>query len=293
MANTIAGVSLQLAAQESLVGLSSVFAPLRGIITDLSTDVVRGGTSIVTRIPTKPTAGTLTSYSPSDVTLTAVTVTLPTDPTGFVAGFTDSERSRSALDLDTLFVQPLVEAVGDYVFTTVWNLITAANFSTSTTITAANFDRSDLADIGATLTSTLSAPKTGRTLWANPTHYASLVKSLNGAEFPGQTADKAEGTAPRTAGFNCYEASGADANSENLAAFAFHRNALVMAARGIDSTGAASAGVEVMDLEVPGLGIPVQFRRWYSPDTGKLCISAAISAGFAKGTGMGVRIVTA
>jgi len=116
MSNTIAGVSLALAAQESLNSLSSVFAPLRGIITDLSQDVVRGGTTVVTRIPTKPTAGTLTSYAPTDVTLTAVTVTIPTDPTGFVAGFTDSERSRSALDLDTLFVQPLVESVGDFVF---------------------------------------------------------------------------------------------------------------------------------------------------------------------------------
>jgi hypothetical protein len=293
MSNTLGGISLALAAQETLPALSSVFAPLRGIVSDLSKDVVRGGTTIVTRIPTKPTAGTLTSYAPTDVTLTAVTITLPSDPTGFVAGFTDSERSRSAVDLDTIFIAPLIESVGDYVFATIWNLVTAANFSTSTTITAANFDRSDLADIGATLTSTLSTPKNGRTLWAAPGHYASLVKSLNGAEFPGQTTDKAEGTAPRTAGFNCYEASGADANSENLAAFAFHKSALCMAARGIDATGAGSAGVEVMDLEIPGIGIPVQFRRWYSPDAGKLCISAAISAGFAKGTGMGVRIVTA
>ncbi len=292
MSNTIAGVSLGLIAQESLSHLASVFGPLRGVITDLSPEVVRGGTTIATRIPTKPTAGELTSYTPSAVTLTAVSLTLPNNPIGFVASFSDSERSRSAVNLDQLFVAPLVEAVGDHLFAAIWNVVTAANFATSTTITAANFDRSDLADIGATLTG-LGAPKTGRTVWANSTHFAALVKSLNSAEYVGNDANKAEGLVPRTAGFDVYEQSGADANAENLAAFAFHKSAIVMAARGIDATGAGTAGVELLDIEIPGLGIPVQFRRFYSPDAGALRISAALNYVVGKGTGMGVRIVTA
>jgi hypothetical protein len=292
MSNTIAGVSLGLVAQESLTHLASVFGPLRGIITDLSPDVQRGGTSIATRIPTKPTAAELTSYTPSAVTLSAVTLTLPNNPIGYVASFTDSERSRSAINLDELFVAPLVEAVGDHLFTAIWNLVTASNFATSTTIAAANFDRGDLADIGATLTG-LGAPKTGRSVWCNSGHFAALVKSLNSAEYVGNDVNKAEGLVPRTAGFDVYEQSLADNNSENLAAFAFHRSALVMAARGIDATGAGSSGVEIMDLEIPGLGIPIQFRRWYSADTGSLRISAALNYVVGKGTSTGVRIVTA
>lgn len=292
MPNTIAGVALSVIAQESLSHLATAFAPLAGCLTDLSPEAVRGGTTVVTRIPTKPTAGTLSNYTPSNIAMTAVTLTLPTDPTGFVASFSDSERSASSINLDQLFVQPLVESVGDYVFDTLWNLVTASNFSTSTVITAANFDRSDLADIGATLTG-LGAPRLGRTLWANSGHYAALVKSMNAAEMPGQFREKAEGIVVRTAGFDIYETSRADANAENLAAFAFHKSALVMCARGIDATGAGAAGCEVLDVEVPGLGIPVQFRRWYSPDAGGLRISAAISLAVAKGTGFGVRVVIA
>jgi hypothetical protein len=292
MSNTLAGISLGLIAQESLSHLASVFGPLRGIITDLSPEVVRGGTTIATRIPTKPTAGELTSYTPSAAAMTAVTLTLPNNPIGYVASFSDAERSRSAVNLDQLFVAPLVEAVGDHLFAAVWNVVTAANFATSTTITASNFDRSDLADIGATLTG-LGAPKTGRSVWCNSGHFAALVKSLNSAEYVGNDANKAEGLVPRTAGFDVYEQSGADANAENLAAFAFHKSAFVMAARGIDATGAGTAGVELLDVEIPGLGIPVQFRRWYNADAGGLRISAALNYVVGKGTGMGVRIVTA
>jgi len=292
MSNTIAGVSLGLIAQESLSHLASVFSPLRGVITDLSPEVVRGGTTIATRIPTKPTAGELTSYTPSAVTLTPVSLTLPANPVGYVASFSDAERSRSAVNLDQLFVAPLVEAVGDHLFAAIWNVVTAANFATSTTITASNYDRSDLADIGATLTG-LGAPKTGRSVWCNSGHFAALVKSLNSAEYVGNDANKSEGLVPRTAGFDVYEQSGADANAENLAAFAFHKSAIVMAARGIDATGAGTAGVELLDIEIPGLGIPVQFRRWYNADAGGLRISAALNYVVGKGTGMGVRIVTA
>jgi hypothetical protein len=139
----------------------------------------------------------------------------------------------------------------------------------------------------------LGAPKSGRSAWLNSGHFAALVKSLNSAEFVGNDVNKAEGLVPRTAGFDVFEQSGADANAENLAGFCFHKSAIVMAARGIDATGAGTAGVELLDIEIPGLGIPVQFRRWYNADAGGLRISAALNYVVGKGTGMGVRIVTA
>jgi hypothetical protein len=66
-----------------------------------------------------------------------------------------------------------------------------------------------------------------------------------------------------------------------------------MAARGVDATGAAQAGVEVSDIAIPGLDIPVQFRRWYDPETGTLKYSVGLLYGVAVGNDMGVRVITA
>lgn len=293
MSNTIAGVALTAVAEETLAHLTSVFAPLRGIVTDFSSDVAPAGASVVSRIPTKPSAADLSGgYTAVDTTLTAVTINLTT-MYGFVWGFTDYERTRSAVALNDLFITPSTEALGNKVFGDIWNLVTNANFSSKTTITAANYDRSDLADLGATLTDTLTAPKSGRTVWSSATYHAGLVKSLNGAEFPGQSSDKAEATVPRTAGFDIYESNQCDGNSENLGSFAFHRSALCCASRRIDATGAQAAGVEVVDMEIPGLGFPFQLRRWYDPTLGSLIYSCAALYGVSKGTSMGTRVLSA
>jgi hypothetical protein len=291
--NTIAGVNLAQIAEETLPSLQSLFAPLAGVITDFSNDISNEGASVTTRFATKPTAVDLASgYTSQNTTLTAKTVTLDTFY-GFVYGFKDVERSKSSLMLNDLFIQPSLQALGDKVFGDLWNLVVNANFGTSTTITAANFDRDDIVDIGTTLTNTKKAPKSGRTIWAAPGHYASIIKTLNSAEFPGMDMNKTEGIAPRVAGFNLYESDQCDANAENLAAFAFHRTALLMAARGVDATGAAEVGVEVENITIPGLNLPVQFRRWYDANAGELKYSIGLLYGVAFGMDFGVRVVTA
>ena len=294
MPNTIAGVNLAEIAQESLEGLSSLFAPLSALTTDFSTDIRDAGESVTTRYPTKPTAADMsTGYktAAADVAMTAATITLDTHY-GFTYGFTDVERSKSSINLNNLFVQPALQALGDKVFGDIWNLVTAANFATSSTITAANFDRDDLVDLGATLTDTKKAPQQGRAIFMNPTYYASLVKTLNSAEFPGLISDKAEAMVPRVAKFDSYETDLADANAENLAAFAFQKNALLMAGRTVDSELAFQAGIEVETVTIPGLGLPVQFRRWYDSD-GILYYNCNLLYGVAKGVDYGVRVTSA
>jgi hypothetical protein len=293
MANTIAGSNLAEIAQESLAGLSSCFAPLSALTTDFSADVRDAGASVTTRYPTKPTAADMsTGYktAAADVAMTAATITLGTHY-GFTYGFTDVERSKSSINLNSLFIEPALQALGDKVFGDVWNLVSVANFSTASVISAANFDRDDLADIGATLTDTKKAPKTGRSVFLNPTYNASLVKTLNSAEIPGITADKAEALVPRVAKFDVHETDLADANAENLAAFAFQKNALLMAGRTVDSEMAGQAGIEVETVIIPGLGLPVQFRRWYDSD-GILYYNCNLLYGVAKGVDYGVRVTT-
>lgn len=291
--NTISGANLASIAEETLPHLQSCFAPLAGIVTDFSDDVAQAGASVTTRYATKPSAVDLSSgYTSQNTTLTAATVSLDTFY-GFVYGFKDDERSKSSIHLNDTFISPAVQALGDKVFGDIWNLVTAANFATNSTVTAANFDRDDVVDLAVSLTDTLKAPKIGRTIWADPSHYGALVKTLNSAEIPGMTAEKMEGAVPRVSGFDIYESDLCDDNGENLAAFAFHKSALIMAGRSVDTELAAQAGVEVENVVIPGLNLPVQFRRWYDPTLGELKYSVGLLYGVAKGTGMGHRIVTA
>lgn len=287
--NTIAGVNLAEIAMQSLPALQHLFAPLSSIATDFSADISARGESVTTRIPTRPTAIDLSSgYTAGDSAMTARTIQLNTFY-GWVWSFSDLERSKSSILLNELFVQPALQALGAKVFGDLWNLVTVANFPTASAINSSAFTRNNLADLSATLTIN-GAPQQNRSFLCNPTYYAALVKSMNAAEIPGFISEKAEGRVPRVAKFDIYETDLADANSESLGGFAFQKSALLMAARSVDSTGATAAGVEVEDVVIPGLNIPIQFRRWYTPQTGALNYSVSLLYGVAVGTAQGIRV---
>lgn len=294
MANTIAGANLAEIAQESLAGLSSLFAPLSALTTDFSSDVQGAGESVTTRYPTKPTASDMSAgikSASADVAMTAATVSLDSHY-GFTYGFTDVERSKSSINLNNLFIEPALQALGDKVFGDVWNLITSGNFATHQVTAVADFDRDILADLNASLTSDKKAPQGGRSVFMNPAYYAALVKTLNSAEIPGITEEKREAIVPRVAKFDVYETDLADNNSDNLAAFAFQRNALLMAGRSVDTELAENAGIEVENVVIPGLGLPVQFRRFYDND-GILYYNCNLLYGVAKGVDYGIRVKSA
>ena len=293
MSNTIAGVNLAQIAQESLPELKALFAPLNGITTDFSSDIADRGASVTTRYPVNPTAQDLSAgFDSTAVETVATTITLNQYP-GFVYGFSDLERSKSSINLNDLFIQPAMQAVGTSMFGSLWNLVTAANFdATPLTSTAANFDRNDLADLRAQL-NVQGAPQQGRAVVLSPAYFASLLKSLNTAEFPGFIREKGEGFIPRVAGFDVYESTLADANGEYLQGFAFHKSALLMAARSVNADGAVQTGTEIADVVIPGLNLPVQMRRAYDNRLGQLWYSFGVLFGIQKGRPqMGVRIVS-
>jgi len=294
MANTIAGVNLAKVANDTLPALTDLFAPLSALTTDFSTDIASSGESITTRIPTNVTAGNMTTgykTNSSDVAMVSKTVTLDQFK-GFTYGFSDLERSKSEIDLNRLFIEPALEAVGEAVFGYVWDLVVNANFSSTEVITAANFDRDNLADFNALLT-IAKAGKGGRSVLMNPTYYASLVKTLNSAEFPGMGPDKTNANVPRVAGFDCFETTLADVNGEALAAFAFQKSALLMAARTVVADEmTAKAGVDVETVVIPGLGLPVQFRKFYDND-GILYFNCNVLFGASVGVGTAGHRITA
>lgn len=288
------GVFLAQIAQQSLAYLTNAFAPLRGITTDFSTDVASAGQSVTTRFATVPSVVDITSvgYTPADGNTTSRTITL-SQHQGVTLGFTDIDVLQSSINFERLFLEPMVQALGAKVFGDLWNLVTAANFTeTAYSSTAANFDRSDLIDLATQLTSSAKAPKFGRAVILNPSYYGAISKTFISAEIPGITDFKANNTVPRVSNFEVYESDLCDANGENLAGFAMHSSALIMAARRVNPEAALQDSIEIAEVIVPELGLPITFRRYYDRALGKTCVNVSVIYGVAKGTGMGVRIVT-
>lgn len=288
------GVFLAQIAQQSLPFLTNAFAPLRGITTDFSTDIAAAGASVTTRFATVPSVVDITAdgYAPVDGDTTARTINLD-QHRGVTLGFTDIEVLQSSINFERLFLAPMVQSLGADMFGQLWNLVTAANFAqTPLSSSAANFDRQDVIDLGVTLTQTLKAPKMGRAVLLNPAYYGAVLKTFISAEFPGIPNYKAEGTIPRVSGFDLYESDLCDNNSEALAGFAMHSSALIMAARRVNPEAALQDSIEIAEVVVPDLGLPITFRRYYDRALGKTCINVSCIWGVAKGTNMGVRIVT-
>lgn len=296
--NTIAGTNLAAIAEMTIPNLKSALVPLNAFTTDFSADIAQMGATVTTRYATQPTAVDLSSgYTSQNTELTPLTVTLSRFY-GFVYGFNDVERSKSAVNLLDIFVAPAVQAIGVDVFGQLWNLVNDTNYpaaaATELTVTAANFDRDDVADLATQLT-TNKVPKMGRSLILAPGHYGALAKDLNAADSAGQTTTIGEHTIPRLHGFDVYESPECDANSVSVAGLACHRNNILMAARGVDfPVEASAAGVEVQNIVVPGLGLPVQFRRWYDANAGELKVSVGVLYGVLFGLpNAGMKIVTA
>jgi hypothetical protein len=288
------GVFLAQIAQQSLPFLTNAFAPLRGITTDFSTDVASAGSSVTTRFATVPSVVSISSvgYVPVAGDTTAKTITLD-QHRGVTLGFTDIEVLQSSINFERLFLAPMLQALGADMFGQLWNLVTSSNFTQSITSTAANFDRSDLIDLSTVLTGTLKAPKIGRAFICNPDFYGALLKTLNSAEIPGITPDKADGIVPRVSGLDVYQSDLCDNNSQNLGAFACHSSALIMAARRVNPEAALQDSIQIAEVVVPDLGLPITYRMFYDRALGKTCINVSCIWGVSVGTAMGVRVITA
>jgi hypothetical protein len=297
MANTIAGVNLAAIAEMSIEPLMSAMLPLRAFTTDFSSDIADRGASVTTRYATVPTAQDLsTGYSGTDVAMTALTITLNTFY-GFVWRFNDTERSKSSIRLNDLFINPAANALAKKVFGDIWNLVNDTNYpavaATELTVTAANFDRDDVADIAGQLTIN-GVPRSRRSLILHPTYYAALAKDLNAADSAGQVATLGENRIPRVHGFDVYESPECDGNSVNVTGLACHNNNLLVAARQVDFERAQQAGVEVQTFSLPDLELPVQLRRWYNPSEGNLYYSMGVLYGVLFGLpSAGLKIVSA
>lgn len=293
MSNSLAGINLAQIAQRSLETLVAQLPALSAFATDFSDEVAVEGSSVTTRVATQPTVGSLaTGYATNaqNAATTAKTITLG-DVNGLVLGFTDSEWSKSSINLYDIFVRPGVNAVANSMIDDALALLTASNFSQSATIAAAAMNHGKVVDLAKELTES-NVPKMDRFLGLAPGHYAQLAKDVKDTYAVGTSNVIQLNQLPPIAGLSVFEYTDIPSNSENLVGWAGGKQGIIIAAR----QPAIPQGFtgEIETAVDPESGFALQLRKWYSADDGKYYLSIGAMWGVAVGVPENiVRIVSA
>jgi hypothetical protein len=298
MGNSLGNVNLAQLAQKSLDALVPTLVPLQVVTTDFSDEVASSGATVGTRLPTQPTiVANLETLgyagSAAAQTATAKTVTLG-NLSGIVIGFTDTEWSKSSVNLYDIFVQPGVNTVAKGMQDTLWALFTNSNYSSKITSSAAAFNYAKVADLAEDCTDA-NMPAEGRALVLAPSYFTALSKDdgVKAAYAFGSNEVIRYRKIPSLAGFMpVIEYSALPANSENLKGIALNKQAAVVAAR-VPAVPANFPG-EVQNVTDPDSGFTMQLRKWYSADDGKYYLSMAALWGASVGNGSAaIRVVSA
>ena len=297
MSNSLAGVNVAQIAQKTLDTMVAKLPVVNLFSTDFSSDVAVEGSSVTTRIAQQPTAGSLeTGYADNEQAsnCSAVTITLG-DVTGFVIGFTDSEWSKSSINIDEIFVKPGVNAVSGKVVNDALKLVTNAKFGAAVynSNVSGVLTVDDVAEMAGDLSDS-NVPSDDRFLLVRPTLFTDLCKD-DAVKYMANYGDASAlkmREIPNLGGFKVAEYSGIPSNSENLIGMVGHKSAIVIATR-VPATPEPFNG-EVANVTDPESGLTIQVRKWYSADKGKHYLSMGIIYGVkeANTTALG-RIVSA
>lgn len=290
MANSLNGVNLAAIAAQSLDVLLPKLPLLRSVMaTDFSSDVATQGESVTTRVATATTAQDFTAAAADqDATTTAKTISL-SNYKGTRIAFSDSEWSKSSINLNEVFIKPAVNGIANAIIDSALALVTNANFGAAGFTGAASaFDADDCADLAATLTSG-NVPQDGRFLLINPSYYANLAKdaSVQQAYAYGSPSVILENRIPRVHGLSVFEYTDIPGNSENLVGMCGTNQGLLVATR-LPAAPANYPG-EIETVTDPESGFSLQFRRWYSADDRKYRMEVGVIYGVAVGVAGNVK----
>lgn len=247
MANTWNGMISDNIAQMGLSTLEKRLVPIAGFSLDLSTDILTQGNTVSTRIV--PAAASTVDIANdksgayddivSGKTTTSVQVTLNQQPAnGFY--LTDKQAQEIAMgvwsDTSQRLVTSHVRGIADNVLKKAFELVTNSNYgAASKTVSAANFDEDDVADLRKTAVDAGMDPD-DMVLVLNPDYYTALLKSAAIKDYSASQSDALRsGELPRLNGFRVIEAPTLPDNSENLVGFAAQSDAMCIAMRGVDT----------------------------------------------------------
>jgi len=283
MSNTLAGVSLEQVSEMTLDLLADNFWMFSLFARNFSDSIRERGDRTVTRVPSSVSVLDLSNgYTASDVSTTEIEIAL-SNFKGFSMAFTEYEiaKAKSETILERTFVRPAIDATAKAVADDLLALVTPGNFPTSQVRTAANFDSDDLADSAATMTGN-KVPRGLRSCMLNASYTSSLSKdgAIGVASAYGTPAPIQDNIISTVHGFGITEYQGIP-TTNNLQGFYAHPSALCIAARQIARPN--YGGAEVIDSIEPRTGLPVQFRKFFSPREGKYYLTCGILYGVAKG----------
>lgn len=287
--NSLNGYSIGQIADMSLEALLPAMKRLSWFTTDFSDEVADDGTTVTTRYPGTYTASDLTTgldTNASNSSTTAVTVTLGA-VTGVALEFTDYQYSVASIDLERVFIKPMVNAIVKNYQTTAMNLITAANYGNAAfTGAASTFDADDVADLAGTLDGN-DVMEGDRALFLSPTYYSALRKdNALLTNTLGSDENIRRGSVGEIFGFNVVNCNYIPGNSENLVGFACSPQAIAIASR-VPAVPQNGYG-EYQNVTDPDSGFTFQIRRFYDENKLKWRLAGLYMGGASKalsGTG--------
>lgn len=262
MANTLNGVFLTRIAKLSLDALLATKLPVSSMFTDFSDEVVPYGNAVTTRYPNAMTAQNFASAKTA-IGANTVSKTITLDKyVGVPISFTDTEMAFSDVKLMDLFIKPAITELFENVMATAQALITVSAYSSNTVITAANFTAANVAGLAQTLT-TSKVPLQNRHIVVPPSYAVTLKKdtAVQAAYAYGSNGAITTGVLPPVYGFNIHEWNGTIPSTNNLAAYAFHPQALLVAAR--PPALPRNWYGEVANVTDPATGLTIQVRDYY------------------------------
>lgn len=263
MANALNGVTLTRLSQLTLDALLTADLPVMSFWTDFSPDIATWGNGVTTRYPNALTVQNFASAkTPIDSNTVSRTITLD-KYVGVPIQFTDTEIAFSDIRLMEMFIQPAITALFENVMATAQALITPTNYSSNTVLAAANFTAANIAAVSRIQTVN-KVPLTNRHIVAPPT-YAEVLKkdtALQASYAYGPGATIRTGVIPEVYGYNVHEWNGTIPTTNNLAAYAFVPQALLVAVR--PPALPRNWYGEVRNITHPNTGLTIQLRDYYN-----------------------------
>lgn len=266
MANALNGVFMTRLSQLTLDALLTYPLPVTSFWTDFSSDITTYGNAVTTRYPNTLTVSNFASAkTPIDSNTVSRTITLD-KYIGVPVQFTDTEVSFSDIQLTEMFVKPALTALFENVMATQQALITVASFTSNIVLAAANFTAANIATI-ANVQNTNKVPLMNRHIICPPTYALTLKKdtALQASYAYGGNQVIKDGTIPQVYGYQVHEWNGTIPSTNNLAAYAFAPQSLLLAVR--PPALPRNWYGEVRNVTVPETGLTVQVRDYYDGTT--------------------------
>lgn len=262
MANALNGVFMTRISQLTLDALLTQPLPVTTMWTDFSPDITAYGNAVTTRYPNALAAQNFASAKTAiDSNTVSRTITL-NQYIGVPVQFTDTEMSFSDVKLLDIFVKPAIEALFVNVMATQQALITVASFTSNTVLAAANFSAANIALI-SNIQTTNKVPLSPRHIICTPTYALTLKKdtAVQASYAYGGNQAIATGVLPSVYGYQIHEWNGVIPTTNNLAAYAFAPQALLLAVR--PPALPRNWYGEVRNITDPATGLTIQFRDYY------------------------------